>query len=410
MCDTLVTTDGDSGYRIFGKNSDRHPHEPQMLQFVSGDEGLAEPSHPEHRKEYDRIQYPRLQEAARKFSNPFKAIISRPAWIWGAEMGVNELGVAIGNEAVFAKRKTEKNGMLGMDILRLALHNAKNADSAVKIIVELIQMYGQGGNGSYEGTLRYHNSFLITDNEKAFVLESAARQWTVKEVPTVYAISNSYSVEAFAQEHASALYLLFTKGNSRRATTMRLLESSYGSWETMRNVLIYNRGSEVRLDHSMHSICMDAKGFVTNRTTGSMIVTYHRGVPLVWATGAPLPIYSPFIPFSMDKQSWETTPFSAIRFSYRFAKERLSLIQQILVAPEKAKTQIASLGREVEHTCQTIIYESLESEDESAIAGVTIRCLEEEQSYRHRVGEILIAFGADSPSLHEKPDSYYRCG
>ena len=48
-------------------------------------------------------------------------ILSKPAWMWGAEMGANEHGVCIGNEAVWTKLngpEDEKEKLLGMDLLR----------------------------------------------------------------------------------------------------------------------------------------------------------------------------------------------------------------------------------------------------------------------------------------------------
>nr|KAG5698746.1 hypothetical protein BaRGS_032165 [Batillaria attramentaria] len=62
--------------------------------------------------------------------------------MWGAEMGANDQGVCIGNEAVW----TRLNGpgdleerLLGMDILRLALERASNASEAVDVIGQLIE-------------------------------------------------------------------------------------------------------------------------------------------------------------------------------------------------------------------------------------------------------------------------------
>lgn len=46
-------------------------------------------------------------------------VLSRPSWLWGAEMGSNEHGVCIGNEAVWGKEEEDsKEALLGMDLVR----------------------------------------------------------------------------------------------------------------------------------------------------------------------------------------------------------------------------------------------------------------------------------------------------
>ena len=54
-------------------------------------------------------------------SHTYATILSKPAWMWGTEMGANEHGVCIGNEAVYTKDFTANDleeKLLGMDLVR----------------------------------------------------------------------------------------------------------------------------------------------------------------------------------------------------------------------------------------------------------------------------------------------------
>ena len=108
-------------------------------------------------------------------------LLSRPWWIWGAEMGANDAGVVIGNEAVFTDAHEDEPGLLGMDLLRLALERAGSADEAVQVIVVLLEAHGQGGSCSFEHpAFTYDNSFLVADADGAIVLETAGRDWATE--------------------------------------------------------------------------------------------------------------------------------------------------------------------------------------------------------------------------------------
>ena len=110
MCDTFVATSQATpdGVAIFAKNSDREPNEAQYLAF------LPAQNHPANSQiQTTYIQIPQVEHT-------HAVLLSKPFWIWGAEMGVNEFGVAIGNEAVFTKEPYEKEKtLIGMDLLRL---------------------------------------------------------------------------------------------------------------------------------------------------------------------------------------------------------------------------------------------------------------------------------------------------
>ncbi|MBG0771886.1 MAG: C69 family dipeptidase [Anaerolineaceae bacterium] len=137
MCDTFValknaTVDGSV---IFGKNSDRDPNEAQELVLIPH---AVHPEGSEVKCTY--ISIPQVRETN-------AVLLSKPFWIWGAEMGANEHGVVIGNEAVFTKVPYDKEpGLIGMDFLRLALERAATADEALDVMIELLEKYGQGGN------------------------------------------------------------------------------------------------------------------------------------------------------------------------------------------------------------------------------------------------------------------------
>ena len=186
MCDTFVVMKENTQNNaiIFGKNSDREPNEAQIVEYHDAKD------YPENSQlTCTHITIPQV-------SHTNSILISRPFWMWGAEMGTNEHGLIIGNEAVFTRLPYDtKTGLTGMDLLRLALERSENARQALDTITELISKYGQGGNCGYTSKLFYHNSFMIADKSEAWVLETAGNFWAAKKVSQFAAISNRLSIQ-----------------------------------------------------------------------------------------------------------------------------------------------------------------------------------------------------------------------
>ena len=168
MCDTLVVMQSYTSNKsiIFTKNSDREPDEVhELIQFPA-----------KQYKEGTKLKctYIEIPQVKRTY----EVLLAKPFWIWGCEMRVNEKGVVIGNEAIFTKIPYEKeNGLIGMDLLRLALERSETSDMAVEVIANLLNKYGQGGAYGYrDKKFRYHNSFLIADFNSAKVMECYGRE------------------------------------------------------------------------------------------------------------------------------------------------------------------------------------------------------------------------------------------
>jgi secernin len=185
MCDTLVALGNstEDGSIIFGKNSDRPFNEVQLITYspkMSFEKG--------DRLKCTYIEIPHV-------SNTHTILLSQPYWMWGAEMGVNEYGVVIGNEAVYTHEPLRKIGLLGMDLLRLGLERGKTARDAMDIMIDLLETYGQGGGCAYDDpSWMYHNSFIIADPKEAYVLETADKWWIVEKVKSVRSISNGITI------------------------------------------------------------------------------------------------------------------------------------------------------------------------------------------------------------------------
>lgn len=163
MCDTLVALKAVTAEHktIFAKNSNRPPNEAQYLDWHPA-ETWADGG--EVRCTY--LSIPQVKQT-------HAVLLSRPFWMWGAEMGVNEHGLAIGNEAVYTKTSPNKKpALLGTDMQRLALERAKTPQEGIRVITQLLATYGQEGDCSYGEKMYYHNSFLLTNASEAWVLET----------------------------------------------------------------------------------------------------------------------------------------------------------------------------------------------------------------------------------------------
>ena len=188
MCDCLLAlgpaADGDGA--LFAKNSDRPPGEAQAIEWVAArrDDGPV-------RATYIDVDPHR--------GDTIGTLLSRPVWQWGAEHGVNEAGVAAGNEMIFTKLdpRAFPPALTGMDLVRLGLERATNAADAVAVMIDLLERYGQGGSGHEDGEHPYWSSFLVADAGEGWVLETSGRAWASERIGRTRAISNRTTIFEF---------------------------------------------------------------------------------------------------------------------------------------------------------------------------------------------------------------------
>lgn len=291
MCDTMVNISS-SGV-LFAKNSDRDANEAQLLQWIpAGRHGSSE------RLRCTWIDIPQVTATN-------AVLISRPWWMWGAEMGANEHGVVIGNEAVFTSEPYGEPALLGMDLLRLGLERADTATAAASVIVELLERHGQGGDCSHERPgFTYHNSFLIADREGAIVLETAGNHWATEVVSSgARSISNGLTIPGFAETFTDRLRERVTACRLRRALTERAAAQAEGPADLMAALRDHGAGGTPRwslVNGTLHAPCVHAGGLLASSQTTASFVSDLRDRPQHWATATAAPCTSIFKPVSVD--------------------------------------------------------------------------------------------------------------
>ena len=321
MCDTFIalpsaTSDGSI---IFGKNSDREPNEAQVLEFY--------PSMKYEKGADLRTTYITIPQEAVTYA----VLLSRPFWMWGAEIGVNEKGVVIGNEAVWTKMPLKKKGGLtGMDLLRLALERARNAQEAIHVIVQMLVDFGQGGICGYQDKkMVYHNSYIVADPQEAWVLETAAHLWAARKARNIASISNGLTIGEefdlhhpelipaarkkgwlkkgqefnFARTYRDWFYTTFSASRKRQCRSSHKLQEKSGSIDLPYafRILRDHNGNVYKPDRHFlgNRICAHAANPLARKstqTTASLVAHLKPGDITVWVTGTSAPCTGIFKP------------------------------------------------------------------------------------------------------------------
>ncbi len=289
MCDTMVVVRPNGV--LFAKNSDRDPNEAQTLEWYPAADHPAG-----SRVRATWVDIPQVPHTN-------AVVVSRPFWMWGAEMGANEHGVVAGNEAVFTDQPYEEVGLTGMDLLRLGLERGRSAAETISVIVELLERHGQGGGcGLEHPSFTYHNSFLVADREEAYVLETAGRLWAEEHIASgARSISNGLTIRGFAERHADRLRTRISACRRRRALTETAAGEATGPDDLMR--ILRDHGDVPHYDlltGGMARPCMHAGGLVTSsQTTASWVADLASG--LHWVTATAAPCTSIFCPIRLDE-------------------------------------------------------------------------------------------------------------
>ncbi|HEY7547556.1 MAG TPA: C69 family dipeptidase, partial [Blastocatellia bacterium] len=248
----------------------------------------------------------------------------------------------------FTRLAVEKEGLTGMDLLRLALERAACAREALQLITQLIAEYGQGGGCGYRHRgFRYHNSFIIADPGEAWALETAGPYWAAERVRKVRTISNALSIgkefdlihdEAysfarsrgwcrsaadfdFARAFSDPKYTFLSGGSERASCTLRSISKKNGklNQEDFFSALRDHAGLAPAGGWRMKMPCAHASWWPARRsgqTTASMVAHLRPSNTISWMTGTSSPCLSIFKPVAMGGDLLDAGPKPDAGYDY----------------------------------------------------------------------------------------------
>ncbi|XP_055974156.1 secernin-1 [Sorex fumeus] len=289
------------GLVVFGKNSARPRDEVQeVVYFPAAD-------HDSDSKV--ECTYISIDQVPRTHA----IVISRPAWLWGAEMGANEHGVCIANGAICTKEPAaETEALLGMDLVRLGLERGTTAKEALDVIVGLLEDHGQGGS-YYEdasGGCGFQSSYLIVDREEAWVLETLGKYWAAEKITEgVRCVCNQLSLTTkIDAEHPELRNYAQSQGwwmgedefnfSEVFSPTNEQLDCCAGkeSLEKQEESITVQTMIDILRDKA-GGVCIDTETFLTTASAVS-VLPQNRSSPCIhYFTGTPDPARSIFKPF-----------------------------------------------------------------------------------------------------------------
>lgn len=280
---------------LFGKNSARPRDEVQEVLYV--------PSKGHDPGSKVQCTYLEIDQVAQTHS----VILSKPAWMWGAEMGANEHGVCIGNVAITTRQAAEASKLLlPMDLVRLGLERGTNAKEALQVIVSLLEEHGQGGSYFQAGDQGFQSAFLIVDRSEAWLLETVGKFWAAEKMTDgVRCICNRLSLKTQLDlEHPELRNYAQSQGwwsedkefNFSEAFSEGDIGDHCSGKETLENKDELTVESVINVLRNKSSVnCVDT--FLTTASSVSVLTQDEKRHCIHFLTGTPDPSRSVFKPF-----------------------------------------------------------------------------------------------------------------